>query len=83
MGNLDYSSILEELACLSLLFINDRSKCVMDEGAVAKKPWQIEERPLTRRAWPVIYPHPRHTHTHITQGWMLLVAIQILLILRV
>lgn len=48
-GNLHSSYILEELSCLSPLFINDRSKGVMDQGPVARKPWQIEERPLTER----------------------------------
>lgn len=28
----------------------------MDRGPVARKPLQIEERPLAQRAWPVIWP---------------------------
>lgn len=55
LGTQESSYILEELGCLSPLFINDRSKSVTDKGPVARKPWQSEE-PLTQSAWPVIWP---------------------------
>lgn len=75
MGRPDPSYILEELGCLSLLFINNRSKSVMDRGPVARKPWQIEERPLTQRAWPVIWPCASISET--CHGWWWLLQIML------